>query len=47
MKNQENEKMKTKFKAKNRMILEKGISEDFTKCRIKIEAESIFLMRKN
>ena len=47
MKKEETEIVEAKFKAKTRIILEIGVSEDFNGCRMTIEAESIMVVQKN
>ncbi len=44
---EEKEIIEAKFKAKNRTILETGVSGDFNGCRMTIGAESIMVVQKN
>lgn len=47
MKRKEKGTIEAKFKAKNRIILETGISGHFNDCRMRIETESIIVLQKN
>ncbi len=47
IKKKEKEIIEDKLKAKNRTILETGVSGDFNSCRMTIGAESIMVVKKN